>query len=246
MSEKLWYLQRCDLFERLSPQELEQLESECRVRSFPANLPLDLPRDEGAAYVLVAGSARIFRTDTEGNSTPLASLSVGDLFGHLAGLGDAGPQEIIETRASTTVAMLSQESVKRLALTHPYVTLRRTELLGLRRIRVERLLADLLFRSARDRLASWMLELAERAGHRVREGVKVRGAISYGKLACAIGGPRRAVAAGLAELQANGSILIEGRSVIIRQPERLIIHEHSVVPRPLGLSSQQSSAFHRG
>ncbi len=242
MSEKLWYLKRCDLFERLSHKELEQVESQCRVRSYPQNSPIDLPERRGDTFLLATGRVNIVRSERDGSSFALTSLGPGEIFGELADFHRAAANEYVETLAPTTLVMIPSDVMQQLVEAYPTVLLRRADLFGLRRQRIQRRLNELVFRSSRDRLAPWLLELAQRASERVRDGVRIRGMWSHGKLACAIGGTRGAVANALAELQDEGLISVDGRKLTLRQPGRLGAHAHAAIPKPRGMAPRRSTA----
>ena len=57
MSEKLWYLKNCNLFEQVSEEELRHVELSSKAKTFPRNGPIYLPAD-GANYVLLLASGR--------------------------------------------------------------------------------------------------------------------------------------------------------------------------------------------
>ena len=46
MSEKYWFLKRCDLFERLTAEQLTRVESRARICEFSKGSPVYLPADQ--------------------------------------------------------------------------------------------------------------------------------------------------------------------------------------------------------
>ena len=73
MAEKLWHLKRCDLFERLSQAELEQLESRSLVRHFPRKSLVYMPSDRSyGVLLLTAGRVQIGTVTDEGKQAILA------------------------------------------------------------------------------------------------------------------------------------------------------------------------------
>ncbi|PYQ51214.1 MAG: hypothetical protein DMF78_13820 [Acidobacteria bacterium] len=78
-------LARVPLFERLSPAELEKLEtltSRRKFRSATAVFFQDDPSD--SLYVVLSGSAKVFRTSEDGRDRILMIIRPGDAFGELA------------------------------------------------------------------------------------------------------------------------------------------------------------------
>ena len=94
MSEKLWYLKRCNLFERLSSTELREVEVQSKFRSFPRRSPIYLPADEANAVLLLAsGRVKICHITPEGKQSILAFIEPGELFGELAVLEAGAPRD---------------------------------------------------------------------------------------------------------------------------------------------------------
>jgi CRP-like cAMP-binding protein len=222
MSEKLWYLNRCQLFERLTPKELERLEARCRAKSFPRNTPVYLPIDEAhAVFLLASGRVKICHGTPDGKQAILAFVEPGEVFGELAVFDAGARDEYAETLESSTVVMIPRDAVQRLAEDHPFVSMSLTRMMGLRRRRIERRLKNLLFLSNRDRLTHLLLELAEQYGERGGEGVRLRIRLSHQDLASMIGSTRETVTAVLGELQSAGLVIVGRRRIVLRQPDRL-------------------------
>jgi CRP-like cAMP-binding protein len=243
MTEKLWYLKHCDLFERLSPKELERLESRCRAKSFPRNTPVYLPIDEAhSVFLLAAGRVKICHGTPDGKQAILALIEPGELFGELAMFDSAARDEYAETIEPSTVVMIPRDEMQRLIQEHPVVSMALTRLMGLRRQKIERRLKNLLYLSNRDRLTHLLLELAEQYGERTREGVRLRIRLSHQDLASVIGSTRETVTVVLGELQAEGLISVGRRKIVIRQPEQLAGHVERAFPKPLGAAVRRAAA----
>jgi CRP-like cAMP-binding protein len=222
MSEKLWHLKRCDLFDRLSPKELERLESCCRAKAFPRNTPVYLPIDlSQSVFLLASGRVKICHGTPDGKQAILSFVEPGELFGELA-VFDAGVRdEYAETLEPSTVVLIPREEMERLIQQHPVVSMSVTRMMGLRRRRIERRLKNLLFLSNRDRLTHLLLELAEQYGQRNGDGVQLRIRLSHHDLASIIGSTRETVTGVLGELQAEGLVSVGRKKIVIRRPERL-------------------------
>ena len=60
MPDHIWYIQKCGLCEQLTAEELGRLESQARIRTFPKNAPIYLPRDQAnLVYILAEGRVRL-------------------------------------------------------------------------------------------------------------------------------------------------------------------------------------------
>ena len=111
MAEKTWYLKQCDLFERLAPAELAQLESRCRSRKFPRNGPIYLPADQAdGVLLLTAGRVKICSFTPEGKQAILAFIEPGEIFGELAIFHGGDRDEYAEAAEASTVVLIPAAS----------------------------------------------------------------------------------------------------------------------------------------
>jgi len=222
MSEKTWYLKHCELFERLAPEHLEQLESCARICRFPRKTLVYLPADlSDGVLLLAAGRVRICTLTDEGKQAILAFIEPGELFGELAILEPGRREEYAETCEPSTVLLIPTDAMRRLVEEHLDISLGITKLIGLRRRRVERRLKSLLFRSNRERLVPLLLELAEQYGQPTAEGVRLGIKLSHQDLANVIGSTRESVTIALGQLQADGELHLGRQKIVIRDLARL-------------------------
>ncbi len=224
MDEQFWYLKNCDLFERLTPEQTERLESRSRSREFKRNSLIYLPSDlADSVLVLGTGRVKIYHLTSEGKQAVLALIDPGEVFGELAIFesGKTPREEFAETMEPSRVILIPRQEMQLLMEAHPQVSLNVTKLMGLRRKRVERRLKSLLFRSNRDRLVYLLLELAEKYGKPTVEGVVLGIKLSHQDLASIIGSTRETVTVLLGELQHEGQLTIQRRRIILTKFERL-------------------------
>ena len=216
MSERHWYLKRCQLFERLSPTELAALELRSRARKFPRGSPIYLPADAAdAVLVLAEGRVRIGSYTDDGKQSILAYIEPGELFGELS-LVDAGQrEEFAEAVERSTVVLIPREAMQELLERNPQVGLGVTRLFGLRRQRIERRLKSLLFRSNRERLVHLLVELSGQYGQAVEGGVELAIKLSHQDLASIIGSTRETVTVVLGELQSEGILRIGRQKIVL-------------------------------
>lgn len=222
MDEKFWHLKNCELFERLSAEQIARLESRSKSKTFASNSLIYLPSDQSdSVLLLVSGRVKIFHLTSEGKQALLAFIDPGELFGELAVVGASQREEFAETMEASSVVLIPRAEIQRLMEEHPGVSLGVTKLMGLRRRRVERRLKSLLFRSNRERLVHLLLELAEKYGRRTSEGVLIGIKLSHQDLASVIGSTRETVTVLLGELQSEGNLTIKRRQIVLKKLERL-------------------------
>ena len=223
MSERIWYLKNCDLFEQLPSDELKEVEKRCRVRQFPRKSPIYLPADEASGVLLVgAGRVKIASFTAEGKQSILTFIEPGEIFGELSIIEEgARRDEYAEAVEITKVVLIPAGELHRLVEKYPRISLGVTKLIGLRRKRIERRLKYLLFHSNRERLVHLLLELAEKYGNATQRGVELSIKLSHQDLANIIGSTRETVTVILGELQAQKYIKMGRRRITLTDPSRL-------------------------
>lgn len=222
MDNELWYLKRCDLFARLSPEEIGGLEARCRARTYGRGDLVYLPADHADAVLLVtSGRIKLYHVTAEGKEASLALVDAGELFGELAIFDRGHREEFAEAMEKSTVVLIPANAINDLMARHADFSMGVTKLMGLRRRRVEQRLKSLLFRSNRERLVHLLLELAEKYGQPGPEGVLLGIRLSHQELANIIGSTRETVTVQLGEMQDEGLLTIERRRLRLRSVQRL-------------------------
>jgi CRP-like cAMP-binding protein len=245
MSEKIWHLKRCDLFERLRPNELARLESRSRIREFPRKSLIYMPTDPGDGVLLLAsGRAKICTVTEEGKEAILAFIEPGELFGELAILDPGRREEYAEAVDPSSVIFIPADEMHRLMEERPDVSIGITKLIGLKRRRLERRLKNLLFRSNRERLVHALLELAEQYGYPAEDGMRLRIRLAHQDLAGLIGSTRETVTIVLGELQAEGMLRVGRRKIVLTDPARLA-RSVKAPPPPIGEGGRAGSPLKR-
>jgi CRP-like cAMP-binding protein len=222
MDGSFWYLKRCGLFERLADAEAERLNRRALVRRFPRHAIIYAPAEPGqSVLVLVSGRVKIKGLTPEGREAILAFIDEGELFGELALLDGQPRQEFAEAVEDCEVLLIPREDLVELMESRPDLALSVTKLIGLRRLRVESRLRDLLFLSSRDRMARILLELAGPFGAPAGKGRALRLPLTHQDLANLIGVSRETATIALGQLQAEGLIAVQRRRIVIHDLVRL-------------------------
>lgn len=239
MSERIWYLKRCSLFQSISQLEIGRLEARCRMRTFPRGALVYTPRDSADGVLLLAsGRIKVHALTEEGKQAILAFIEPGEVFGELAILGTGSREEYAEACEAASVVLIPAEAVHELMETHAQVSLAVTKLIGLRRRRLERRLKSLLFRSTRERLIHVLLDLAQEYGQTTPQGVELRIRLSHQELANLIGSTRESVTIVLGQLQAEKCLRVGRRRIVLTNPHDLARSIHAAPLNLMGLSRQ--------
>lgn len=243
MTQQVWYVRSCSLFERLSAEQLSSLEGRARVRSFPKNSAVYMPTDSAdGIFLLAEGRIRLCSSTPDGKQAILAFIEPGELFGELALIESGEREERAEAATNSTVVLLPGDEVRRLMETSAALTLGITKLIWFRKTRVERRLRSLLFRSNRDRLAHLLLELVEQYGRTMNEGVLLDIKLSHQELASIIGATRETVTVLLGEMQLEGLLKVSRQRIVVRDLRRLAAQSDVSTPEVTTFSRSETIA----
>jgi CRP-like cAMP-binding protein len=222
MSEAIWFLKRCPLFEHLAPDECQRLEARSRARSFPKRSTVYFPDETGESVLLLTrGRVKIRALTPDGRELILAFIEPGELFGELAVLDEAPRNEHAEAADDSRVLAIPRGELLWLMGRRPDIALSVTKLIGLRLRRVENRLKNILFRSNRERTVAVLLELLDSHGRAERGRWEIDLRLSHQELANLIGSTRETVTLTLGQLQREGLIAVNRRRITVLARDRL-------------------------
>jgi CRP-like cAMP-binding protein len=222
MSDNFWFIKKCNLFSHLSAADVSGLESRSRMRKLKRGEPVYLPHEDADGIILVAeGRVKICHTTPDGKQSILGFVDSGEIFGELSLVSDQPRNEYAETTEKTTLVLLPKRELMIVSQKYPSIGLGVSKLIGLRRQRVERRLRNLLFRSNRERIIHLLLELTEKYGKRVDDGVHLGIRLSHQDMASIIGSTRETVTVVLGQLQSEGLLTISRRRLTLTALEAL-------------------------
>ena len=143
------------------------------------------------------------------------------MFGELA-IFDPGPR----TSSVTTVTQVRAVSMDRDALRawingRPEIAEQLLRVLARRLRRTNNNLGDLIFTDVPGRVAKQLLQLVQRFGAQEGNALRVTHDLTQEEIAQLVGASRETVNKALADFSQRGWIRVEGKSVLILDPERL-------------------------
>ena len=172
-------------------------------------------------YVITEGKIKLGCTSTDGRENLLAILGPGEMFGELS-LFDPGPRTATATAvAETQLIGLGNDQLRQLLGSHPRIAATLLAALARRLRRTNENLADLVFTDVPGRVAKALLELSQRFGRPVEEGVLVAHDLTQEELAQLVGASRETVNKALADFATRGWLRLEARAVLLLDVERL-------------------------
>ena len=161
--DKQGYLRDIDIFQDLSPDEVETLGHRAPMQTVEAGTVFYSPEDASEVlFILKVGRVRIYRLSADGKALTTAMIDAGTIFGEMAILGQGMHDSYAEALTPCVLCLMSRDDVKRLLLGDQRVALRITETMGRRLLEAERRLSDFAFKSLPERIATILMTLAER------------------------------------------------------------------------------------
>lgn len=209
-------LSKVPIFSGLTEGELGFLSQRTLPRNYSAG---ELIFGEGEScsglYVVTSGNVRIFKSSPGGREQVLSIDGPGSSIAELPVFDGGNYPASAAAIDNATLLFVSKQDFQALCLAHPQVGLKVLRVVGARLRRLVGIIEELSFTTVRHRLASFLLRLAQKEGHRAADGVEVTLPVSNQELASQIGTVRELVSRNLSRLQAEGMLKIDGRNITI-------------------------------
>lgn len=214
---KLGYLSDIELFQDLSPKEIEELDRITTISSVKKGKVFYRPEETGEVlFLLKKGRVHLYRISPEGKKLVIASLGPGTMFGEMPLLGQQMHNTFAEAVEDCQICVMSRKDLERLILSKPQIALRVLDITGRRLREAEERLETMAFKGIPARLASLLLRLANESGSNEVVG------FTHQDLAETVGTYRETATQVLNDLKAQGLIEIGRKRITILNPEGLM------------------------
>jgi CRP/FNR family cyclic AMP-dependent transcriptional regulator len=159
---KIGYLQMVDIFQDLTPEEIQEIDRATTMTTCRRGKILYMPEDTSEVlFLLKEGRIQLYRISPDGKKLVIATLGPGAVFGEMAFIGQGMHNSFAEASDDCVLYVMSRNDVERMLLTKPKVALRIFEILGRRLRRAEARLEEIARKGIPARLASLLLEVAD-------------------------------------------------------------------------------------
>ena len=214
-------LRRVAIFADLSEAELKFLSERAVARDYDSGEQI-FAEDEPCAglFVVETGAVKIFKSSASGREQVLSIDGPGSSVAELPVFDGGNYPASTMAAQPTRVLFVSKQDFYSLCLMHPKVALKVLKVVGARLRRLVGIIEELSFTTVRSRLISFLLRLA-RQGTKTDRGIEAPLPPSNQELASHIGTVRELVSRNLSRLQAEGLIMIEGKTVVIPDISKL-------------------------
>jgi CRP-like cAMP-binding protein len=196
-------------------KELEYVEARKGETIFNEGEPGD------SLYIVLSGKIKVGRRAADGRQNLIALMGPSDMVGELS-LFDPGPRTATATAVTDVrLARLRKSALRPWLSNRPEIAEQLLWVLARRLRRTNDALADLIFTDVPGRVAKNLLQMAGRFGNRDGGVLRVTHDLTQEELAQLVGASRETVNKALADFASRGWLRLDGKSVIIMDPERL-------------------------
>jgi CRP/FNR family cyclic AMP-dependent transcriptional regulator len=222
VDERYTVLSRAPLFEALDDEGARALRSRMTDVQLSRGERLFAEGDEGdSLYVVLEGKIKLTRAAADGRENLLSVIGPGEMFGELS-LFDPRPRTSSASAVTDArLAALAHDKLLIWITAHPEVALHLLRALAQRLRRANDVMADLVFTDVPGRVAKQLLDLADRFGEKLPDGLHVNHDLTQEELAQLVGASRETVNKALADFVARGWIQLAARSVVLLDQDRL-------------------------
>ena len=215
-------LARSGIFQGVDPEAAEALAKEMETIEFRKG---DIVFNEGEAgdslYIVLSGKIKLGRRAADGRQNLVSIMGPSDMLGELS-LFDPGPRTATATAVTDTrLARLKKSSLRPWLNIRPEIAEQLLRVLARRLRRTNNMLADLIFTDVPGRVAKALLQLARQFGSQESGLLRVTHDLTQEEIAQLVGASRETVNKALADFAHRGWLRLEGKSVLILEPERL-------------------------
>lgn len=218
---KLWYLENFSMFDVLSMEERRILEKVAVMRNIPQHQVLYFSADNPETiYIVKKGRVKISKISSQGKEIILSILSPGEIFGELAITGQSqSREETAEVVDDAIICIFRIDDIKDMMARNPRFNMEVLKFIGLRLKKVQSRLESLIFKSANQRIISFIREIADEHGRKIMGDPNLREVklgLTHTDIARLTATSRQTVTTVLTSLEKKGIITYDRKRIHIK------------------------------
>jgi CRP/FNR family transcriptional regulator len=217
VSDKVRFLSRLNLFDGMSHEEIERVARELTMRRRERGESIGYG-DGDRVYLLKQGRVRMHKVTRDGHEVTTAVLVPGQLFGLGSLFGRAEPV-LAECLDECYVCEAGAQDFLGILAHHPLMMAKVMMAMAKQIFRLQETVEHLALEPARSRLARHLLTMAETGT--CTEAGRLLPAETQEEMAKTIASTRETVARALSAWRRQGVVAMDGRRVVLRDPDRL-------------------------
>ncbi len=204
---KLWYLQNFNLFKEVDEQTLMEMAVKSHMSRSKKKEVIYFPEEPSdTIYFLKGGKIKLSRISPDGQTTTLALLGAGEIFGESAILGQETHENIAEVVEDALICAIDKRVFQELLEKSNMLNRSVNTLIGDRIRSVESKIEDLVFKDAHERVVDFLARYVKTFGKQLVDIWEVRPFLTHQEIAELTATSRQTVNAILNELKSEGKI----------------------------------------
>ncbi|GAB4353307.1 MAG: Crp/Fnr family transcriptional regulator [Candidatus Abyssubacteria bacterium] len=215
-------LKRIPFLSDLNDAPLKELARAARQKTYEKGQMVFFENDPCDGFYFISnGSVKIYKMSSSGREQILHTLTTGETFGEVPTFDNGLCPAYAQALEDSTLLLIKRTDFENVVRRHPEVALGLLHHFArwLRRFTMK--LEELSLKDVSERLANYLLRVADESGTKTPEGIEVRLKESQQEIAARIGTVREIVSRTLRKFQDSGFIRLKGRRLIILDRERL-------------------------
>ena len=216
-------MRKIALFRSLDDEQLGQIAPQLMRRAYGAGVTLFHQGMPGSSiYIIEEGSVRVFAVGLTGQEHTFTTFGPDNFFGELSVIDGKPRTASAITLEQSVVWLLSKDLFNRILADYPSVCRTIAEVLAGRVRRSATHVEAIIFQDVLGRVAYEILTLADRHGQPVEDGVQIEMPLTQSDLASIVGATRESVNKALATLRKRELLEMEGTSLLVLKPEKMM------------------------
>jgi len=216
------FLRGVEILNGLTTADLVRVDQMCEIVKFRRAEMIFSESSPGAClYVVMSGRVKIFGSSSQGRSKTFAFLEPGDFFGEMSLIDEEVRSASASALEDTVLIMLKGEDYRKLILSRPTIGLAVLKTLSSRLRRANKEIEALSFNNVLGRIAQIILDLGERYGKKVDEGIRIEMPLSHKELAEMAGTAREVISRVVSRFKRIGCIQIFENRILITDRDKL-------------------------
>ncbi len=221
-AKKLWYLENFNILKALSKKEMMKLNEQTRMRNCHKNEIIYLPYEKSnTIYFLKEGKVKISSVSENGKEMIHAILGQGEIFGELAIADPSERKQIAEVTVNALVCSIDAKAFSEFMKNNSKLNLSITKIIGFRLRKIQARLESLWFKSAPERICSFIKDLTDELGINVGDEKVVNLNLTHQQIANLTATTRQTVTSTLNDLEKREIILYDRKKILIKKYKEL-------------------------
>jgi CRP/FNR family transcriptional regulator, nitrogen oxide reductase regulator len=219
------------LFDNMTPEAIDDVIATATSRRYPAGEAIFEQGDAaGNFFVLLHGRLRVTQVNSEGQQIVIRMVNPGDIFGIAKALQRTDYPGTCTAVKDSIVLVWPMSSWDGFMTAHPTLAVNAMRTMGARLQEAQTLMRELATEAVERRVAHTVLRLANQAGKRESDGVRIDFPLSKQDIAEMTGTTLHTVSRILTAWEAEG--LVEGgrQKLLLRDPHELVLIADGLKP----------------